>query len=121
MTTLLVALAGLLGASGVGLAAAAAHVTGGEAVRAAAEIAMVHAAAVVALVAFAGQTVRPALWRAVAAIMLLGAVMFTAAVASGSLLNFKPIPALAPIGGSLTIASWLAVTIAALWSARGAR
>ncbi len=121
MTSLLIALAGLLGASGVALAAAAAHVSGGEAVRAAAEIAMVHAAAVVALTAYSWQSGSPTVWRVVAAAMLFGAALFTAAVAAGSLMNFRPIPSLAPIGGSLTILSWLGVTATALWEARQAR
>lgn len=113
-TSLLIAFAGILGAAGVSLAAAAAHVASGDAVRAAAEIAMVHAAAVIALTAYAHHANGPAKWRWIAAAMLLGASLFSATVGLGALADFRPLPMLAPIGGSLTILSWLAVAIAGI-------
>ena len=114
MPHFLIAIAGLLGAGGVGLAAIAAHVADQAAIRAAAELAMVHAAASIGLLAYTSQATRPVLWQSVTAAMLLGAVLFTGTVALGTLADFRPIPALAPIGGSLTILSWLGVTIAAI-------
>lgn len=105
----LMAVAGLLGALGVSLAAAAAHVTGGEAVRAAAEIAMVHAAAVVGLSAFAPHASRPRLWGCAALAMLVGAALFSGTVSLGELAGTRPLPILAPIGGSLTILAWIAI------------
>lgn len=118
---LLIAAAGLLGAAGVSLAAAAAHVMNGEATRAAAEVAMVHAAAVVGIVAISHHVSRGGLWRAVAAVMLLGAALFSGTVAAGTLADWRPLPTLAPIGGSLTILSWLAVTAVALFDMAATR
>ncbi|MDX2258954.1 MAG: DUF423 domain-containing protein [Hyphomicrobiaceae bacterium] len=114
MARLLVLLAGLLGATGVALAAAAAHVGGGEALRAAAELAMIHAVAVIALLAWAGRSMRPQVWHGVAALMWAGAALFTAALAAATLADLRPVPGAAPAGGSLLILSWLAVAVAAL-------
>lgn len=114
---LLIAVAGLLGAAGVSLAAVAAHVSDSTALRAAAEIAMVHAAAVIAIVAIANHAVRPAFWRYIAAAMLLGAALFTVTVSLGVLTDFRTIAALAPIGGSLAILAWIAVAAAGLCEA----
>jgi len=114
LTFILIAAAGILGAAGVSLAAAAAHVASGEAVRAAAELAMVHAAAAIGLLAFAHQSTRPARWRWIAAAMLLGAALFAATVALGALADFRPFPVLAPVGGTMTIIAWAAVAIAGI-------
>lgn len=110
-----VALAAILGGGGVTLAALAAHVEDSVAIRAAAELAMVHAVAVIALVAFARHNVRySVVWSVVTAAMLIGASLFTSAVALAALADLRPIPGAAPIGGSLTILSWLGVFVAAL-------
>lgn len=111
-TPIAIAVAGLLGAGGVALAAAAAHVAAGDAVRAAAEIAMVHAAASIAIVAYASHSRSPAAWRGIAAAMLLGAGLFSTTVGLGALADLRPLPMLAPIGGSLTIIAWIGVAIA---------
>lgn len=110
----LIAISGLLGGSGVTLAALAAHAGGAEALRAAAELAMVHAPAVIGLVAISGQTSHPWLWHSIAAVMLLGAVLFVGTVSLGILADLRPLPMLAPTGGSLTIAAWVAVAVAGL-------
>lgn len=115
ISVILIIVAGLLGASGVGLAAAAAHVTDSAALRAASEIAMVHAVAVIGLLALSNHAANQKLWLMVSAAMALGAVLFTGTVALGVLADFRPIPALAPIGGSLTILSWIGVAIAGVW------
>ncbi|KUO58069.1 MAG: hypothetical protein APF80_08570 [Alphaproteobacteria bacterium BRH_c36] len=111
-TPVLIAIAGLLGAAGVALAAAAAHVAAGDPVRAAAEIAMVHAAAVIGIVAYAFHSRSGAVWRWIAAAMLSGAALFSTTVGLGALIDFRPLPMLAPIGGSLTVIAWTAVAIA---------
>lgn len=105
----MVAFAGLLGAAGVSLAAMAAHVDDSVALRAAAELAMVHAAAGLGLIAVAQRARWAILWAGLAAALLLGAGLFTASVSMGVLIDFRPLPMLAPIGGSLTILAWLAV------------
>ncbi len=109
-----IVVAGLLGAAGVSFAALAAHVDDSAALRAAAELAMVHAAAAIALIVLARASHRPTLWLWVSAAMLLGAILFSGTVALGVLADFRPLPALAPIGGSLTILSWIAVVGAGL-------
>ncbi len=115
--SVLIAIAGVLGATGVSLAAAAAHVASSEAVRAAAEIAMVHSAAAIGISAFAPHTTLPAMWRWIAAAMLLGAALFTATVGLGALGDYRPIPILAPVGGTLTILAWVAVAVAGIFEA----
>ncbi|MEO1207178.1 MAG: DUF423 domain-containing protein [Pseudomonadota bacterium] len=111
---ILIALAGLLGGSGVALAAIAAHVQDTVVIRAAAELAMVHAVAVIALVAFAKNAKYTVIWTIVTAAMLVGAALFASAVTLASLADFKPIPGAAPIGGSLTILSWVGVFAAGM-------
>jgi len=109
-----VSLAALLVAVGVGLAAAAAHVTGSEtATRAAAELAMVHAVGVIALCASARDDDMPSAWRVVIGAMLLGAYLFSLTVGLGTVFDFRPAPFLAPVGGTLTIASWIGVAVLA--------
>jgi len=110
----LIAVAGLLGAAGVALAAAAAHVDGSEALRAAAELAMVHAVAGLAIIAISLHARRPWLWRTIVGIMLTGAILFVGTVGLGVLAEFRPLPMLAPVGGSLTILAWVGVSIAGL-------
>ena len=110
---ILIAIAGILGATGVALAALAAHVNDSIALRAAAEIAMVNAVACVAVCAIANHAGRPALFRTVAGAMLLGAWLFSGTVALGILADWRPLPSLAPIGGTLTIAAWLGLAVVA--------
>ncbi len=111
---LLVALAALLGAAGVTDAAIAAHVAGGDTLQRAAEILMVHGAALLglaALVARAGER-----WTlAVAAGFLgAGAAVFGADVTLLTLQGHRLFPYAAPIGGSTMISSWLVVGLLAL-------
>lgn len=121
MTFVLIALAGLLGAAGVTLAALAAHVDNSTALRAAAELAMVHAAAAIGLLAFSQHSGRAGLWRWIATAMLLGAALFSATVSLGILAEFRPLPALAPIGGTVTILSWIAVAATSILEAASSR
>ena len=110
----LIAVAGLLGGAGVGLAATAAHVQGSDALRVAAELAMVHAVAAIGLVAVAGRSHRPRLWNSIAGAMLLGAGIFSGSVSLGVLADLRQMSMLAPLGGPLTILTWLAVSVTGL-------
>ncbi len=110
----LITIAGLLGGAGTTLAAVAAHVGGTETLRAAAELAMVHAAATIGLVAVSRQAYRPWLWNAIIAAMLLGAALFVGTVSLGVLADLRPMPMLAPLGGSLMIFMWLTVAVVGL-------
>lgn len=116
------AAAGLLGAAGVAAAAAAAHVTGGGSLASAAEILMIHAAALTGL----GAAVRTGGrgrggFVVVAAGLALGAGLFGGDVALRALSDHRLFPMAAPIGGSILIGSWLVLAILALAGRLGAR
>jgi uncharacterized membrane protein YgdD (TMEM256/DUF423 family) len=114
---LLVALAGLAGATGVALAAVAAHRVDSPGLATAATMLMIHAAAVVAI-ASVGFTARHAVraWLLTGGVMLAGVAMFSGAIALSTLAEVS-VPNLAPSGGMIVIASWLGVAVLAVHSA----
>jgi uncharacterized membrane protein YgdD (TMEM256/DUF423 family) len=122
-TDLLSALAGLLGAAGVAAAAAAAHVAGGAKLSSVALILLVHAAAVLCLCGRAREDDPAArLWCASAAILALGAALFSADVSLFILRGGRLFRMAAPIGGSTMIFGWLVASAAGLVGfARGYR
>ena len=110
------AIAGILGAAGVGAAASASHAGDDRVLGALALVALTQAPALVALALLAG---RWWLIRAAASLIGLGALMFCGDLASrhfgdGSAL----IPMLAPAGGIVLIGGWLLLVPAALVSRR---
>jgi uncharacterized membrane protein YgdD (TMEM256/DUF423 family) len=105
---LLLAAAGLLGAAGVGLAAAAAH-RGGANLDIAANLLMIHAAAVAAL-ALAG---RGPLLLGGASLLALGVSLFSGDIAMRAFAESRLFPMAAPSGGVAMIVGWLALTAAA--------
>ena len=113
------AVAGLFGAAGVAAAAAAAHVTGGGSLATAAEILMIHAAALTGLGA-ATRTGGGALC-AVAAGLTFGAGLFGGDVALRALSDHRLFPMAAPIGGSILIGSWLVLAVLAIAGRVGSR
>ena len=105
-------LAGLLGAGGVADAALAAHVTAGGPLAQAAEIMLVHAAAVVGLVAFRrGAPDAPSAVGKIALAMALGAAIFGADLTLFAFSGNHLFPMAAPIGGTVLILSWLALCV----------
>ena len=103
----LAVLAALMGASGVALAAAAAHVDGGEFARTASLFLILHAAALIAVSAH-----RAGLWPSVAGLALAaGAILFCADLSARAFLGARFFPYAAPIGGSLTIVAWFALAL----------
>lgn len=105
-------LAGLLGAGGVTDAALAAHVTSGGPLASAAEIMMVHAAAIVGLVAFRrGDATAPRAVGKIALAMGLGAAIFGLDITLLSFTGAHLFPLAAPIGGAVMIGSWLALCV----------
>jgi uncharacterized membrane protein YgdD (TMEM256/DUF423 family) len=108
--------AGLAGAAGVGLSAAAAHKVDSPALATAATILILHAAAAVGIFAVAMQSVRPKLWLAAAALMLLAASLFAGEIAFHTFTGNASFQFLAPIGGSGMILSWLLVAAAGFFS-----
>ncbi len=111
---LLAALAALMGAGGVILAAASAHAGGGDLGKTASEFLMWHAAALLGVSAAA----RPASPRRARNLLIagsalaFGAILFSADVAARGFLATKLFPFAAPIGGSVTILSWIALALA---------
>jgi uncharacterized membrane protein YgdD (TMEM256/DUF423 family) len=109
-TTILVILAGLMGAGGVMLAAASAHAVPNAGLDSAGHILLFHAAAVLggAAALHAGL-----LWRPLALIALfgfvLGAMLFAGDIALRAFAGHRLFPMAAPAGGSILIASWLAL------------
>ncbi|HMN38997.1 MAG TPA: DUF423 domain-containing protein [Hyphomicrobium sp.] len=113
----LLAGAGLAGAAGVALAAAAAHKIESPALATAASMLMIHAAAVVGIAVLA--TIFPHRgFVPSGASMLAGVCLFAGAVTFHAVTGEHIFPFAAPTGGSLTIASWLALAgcaAAAIW------
>ncbi|MGA2044472.1 MAG: DUF423 domain-containing protein [Roseiarcus sp.] len=107
------ALAALMGAAGVALAAAAAHRGGGDFAQTAAYFLILHAAALLGVAAAArGFSDRPSLARALVAAggaLGLGAILFSADLATRAFSGDRLFPMAAPAGGSLTILGWLAL------------
>ncbi len=113
--TILIALAGLMGAAGIVLAAAGAHVAPGAGLDSAAYMLLFHAAAVVGGAALIQEG---ALWRplalAVLAAWVLGVVLFSGDITLRAFTAHRLFPFAAPSGGFILIAAWLGLAAAAL-------
>jgi uncharacterized membrane protein YgdD (TMEM256/DUF423 family) len=113
--TILIALAGLMGAGGVVLAAAGAHMAPGAGLDSAAYMLLFHAVAVLGGAALLQQGV---LWRPLALIVLaawvLGAVLFSGDIALRAFAGERLFALAAPTGGLILIGAWLALTGAAV-------
>ncbi|MFA5958874.1 DUF423 domain-containing protein [Hyphomicrobium sp.] len=108
--------AGLAGAAGVGLSAAAAHKVDSPALSVAATILTLHATAALAIFAVAARSARPTVWSAAALLMLFAASLFSGEIAFYTFTDNASFQFLAPIGGTGLIASWLLVAVAGLVS-----
>lgn len=124
MLSLLIFLACLMGAAGVALAAAAAHMAlpPGSGLESAAYLLMIHAAVILA----AGALTRQGLaWRPVAILAMAGFVlgggMFAGDISMRAFAGRPLFAMAAPSGGTLLILSWLVLAVAALVGAIGAR
>ena len=113
--TLLVILAGLMGAGGVVLAAASAHAVPNAGLDSAGHMLSLHAAALLggAAILHAGL-----IWRPLGAIPLfglaLGAALFAGDIALRAFAGHRLFPLAAPTGGTIMIASWFVLTIAGI-------
>ena len=113
------ACAGLMGAAGVGIGAAAAHLGGSDLARTASEFLLIHAAAVVGASGVALALPRvSALLIAGLALLVVGAVLFGGELALAGLWELRPLPLAAPTGGLCLIAGWLALATASFSLAR---
>jgi len=113
--TILLILAGLMGASGVVLAAAGAHAAPHAGLASAAYLLLFHATAVLGGSALTHQGL---VWRplalAAAIAWVVGAVLFAGDVSARAFFGHRLFPVAAPTGGSILIAAWLAFAAAAL-------
>ena len=113
--------AGLAGAAGVGLAAAAAHKVENPGLASAAVMLTLHAAAAVGIFSVALRAAWRKLWNAVTLLMLLGASLFSGAIAYRVFLDDTSFPGIAPVGGVLMIVSWLIIAFLAIAEALAKR
>jgi uncharacterized membrane protein YgdD (TMEM256/DUF423 family) len=115
ITLTLLILAGLMGACGAILAAAAAHAAPNTGLDSAAHMLLFHAAAVLGGSALVQLGL---LWRPVAMVALvgwvLGAVLFSGDVALRAFAGHRLFPMAAPSGGIILIVAWLALSVAAI-------
>lgn len=115
----LLALGALAGLLGVASSAAAAHVSGADSLKTAAQFLLLHAPAIFALVALsvAGTTHR-LLTRIAASALVLGLALFSSDLALRALHGAPLFPMAAPSGGMILMAGWLLAGVAALVPAR---
>jgi uncharacterized membrane protein YgdD (TMEM256/DUF423 family) len=115
MTSALLILAGLMGACGVGLAAAAAHGTSTAGLDSAAWLLLFHAIAILGAAALADQG---QLWRPLALAAMLcfvaGSALFSGDIALRAFAGHRLFPMAAPSGGTLLLIGWLVLAAAAL-------
>jgi uncharacterized membrane protein YgdD (TMEM256/DUF423 family) len=113
--TIVIALAGLMGAGGIALAAAGAHAAPGAGLEAAAYILLFHAAALLGCVALTGQGL---LWRPLAfgalAAWIVGALLFSGDIALRAFAGHRLFAMAAPSGGIILIIGWIALAVAAV-------
>ncbi len=111
-----IAFAGVMGACGVVLAAGAAHLPDATRLASASMMLLFHALAVLAAVTLAERGIihlrigLTAVWGFIVAAALFAGDLTVRQYAGHSLF-----PMAAPIGGTLMIASWLLLAVAALW------
>ena len=104
----LILAAGLAGAAGVGLSAAAAH-AGGAFTGTAASFLLMHAPVLLAI----GLIGRSRILRIAGFILLIGVTLFSGDLIARDFLGTRLFPLAAPAGGTLLIAGWLAVALSA--------
>ena len=116
-STILIVLAGLIGAGGVILAAAGAHAASRAGLESAAYILLFHATAMLAGTALLRQGL---LWRPLALVAFagwaLGGALFSGDIALRAFAGHRLFVMAAPTGGATLIAAWLVLAAAAIGS-----
>jgi uncharacterized membrane protein YgdD (TMEM256/DUF423 family) len=112
--TIVIALAGLMGAAGIMLAAAAAHAASHAGLDSAAYMLLFHAAALLGGAALAqqGLLLRP-LMLVVLIAWVVGAALFSGDIAIRAFAGHRLFAFAAPAGGIILIGGWLALAVAA--------
>jgi uncharacterized membrane protein YgdD (TMEM256/DUF423 family) len=115
----LAALAGLMGASGVALAAMAAHLPDATRLGTASSMLLFHAVATLGAVALSERHIlQPRIGLIAALGFVAGSALFAGDLALRQFAGHSLFPMAAPTGGTVLIASWLVVTVAAAWPRR---
>ena len=111
---ILLVLAGLMGAAGVVLAAAAAHGKPGAGLEGASQMLLFHAVAIVGVAALldSGHLLRPVALLALFG-WVVGSLLFSGDVALRAFAGQRLFPMAAPSGGTILILSWLALAVSA--------
>lgn len=116
---ILIILAGLMGADGVILAAAAAHQGDATRLMPASSMLLFHATAVLAVVALSERgVVHVRAGLAAAFGFFVAAVLFAGDLSLRHFAGHGLFPLAAPIGGTLLIVSWIVLAVAAAWPRR---
>jgi len=116
-----VVFAGLMGACGVALAAAAAHLADARHLGTASSMLLFHACAVIGAVLLVPQgLVRRRLGLTAAYGFVLAGIFFGGDLVSLQYAGHSLFPMAAPTGGTLFIVCWLMLAVAAIWPARNA-
>jgi uncharacterized membrane protein YgdD (TMEM256/DUF423 family) len=117
---ILIVLAAIMGADGVVLAAAAAHGTDASRLASASSMLLFHASAVLGTVTLADRgLVHSRLGMLSAFGFVIAASLFAGDLTLRQYAGHGLFPMAAPIGGTLLIASWLLLGVAAAWPKRG--
>ena len=110
--SVLAAVAALMGAAGVGLAAAGVHENGGDLALRGAQFLILHACAALAVAAHARiATLSARRLVIVGFVMEAGAALFSAELAMRAFTGERIFPFAAPIGGSTMLIAWLALAL----------
>lgn len=117
---ILIVLAGVMGADGVMLAAASAHLPDAARLASASSMLLFHAAAVLATVGLAERgVIHPGIGIAAGWGFFVATALFAGDLTLRHFAGHGLFPMAAPTGGGLLIASWLALAVAAAWPKRG--
>ncbi|MCA6125704.1 DUF423 domain-containing protein [Bradyrhizobium sp. WSM 1704] len=113
---LLIVLAAIMGACGVMLAAAAAHLPDASRLAAASSMLLFHACAAIATAAVADRAIVHATIGIVAASgFVIATSLFAGDLVLRQYAGHGLFPMAAPAGGTLLIASWVLLAVAAMW------
>lgn len=120
LARVLIVLAALMGADGVILAAASAHLADASRLGAASSMLLFHATAVLAVVALAERALIHSRIGLIAAFgFVIAAALFAGDLTLRQYAGHGLFPMAAPTGGTLLIASWLALAVASAWPKTG--
>jgi uncharacterized membrane protein YgdD (TMEM256/DUF423 family) len=117
---ILIILAGLMGADGVILAAASAHLADATRLAPASSMLLFHATAMLAAVALIDRgVIHSRVGIAAAFGFFIAAALFATDLTLRQYADHSLFPMAAPTGGTLLIASWILLAVSAAWPRRG--